>query len=102
MLGPQSGVSTPNSINCCLSACVILFLILSTFKHNTVALDALFCNSEIKNFLGSDVSPVFSTPVRTTYQLSVWVYFDEDLTTTRNLEVHVRLCLESIFDIRRT
>ena len=33
MLGPQSGVSTPNSINCCLSTCVMLFLLLSTFKH---------------------------------------------------------------------
>ena len=40
------------------------FLLLSTFKHRIVALGALSCKKKSKPYLGSQVSPVFSTPVR--------------------------------------
>src|SRR5262249_49875670 len=44
MLGPQSGVSTPKLINFCLSICVMPFLLLSTFKHDTLPHSAAACN----------------------------------------------------------
>ena len=48
MPGPQSGVSIPKSINCCLSVCVILFLILSTFKHTKWPRIGLFATEKLR------------------------------------------------------
>ena len=50
------------------------FLLLSTFKHKIVALGALSCNKKSKPYLGSRVSPVFSTPVRAAILVSTLLW----------------------------
>ena len=49
----------------------MLFLLLSTFKHKKMAQDAARCKSKSKIYLGSQGSPVLSTPVRAAKTFSV-------------------------------